>query len=331
MRPPEHPHLTLEAEDRAVDVRLAEEHAGVVDQVAGGKVVGAVHHHVVGLEELQGVVRGEAGLVGHHVDVGVDLGQALAGCRELRPAHVRGAVEHLAMEVRLVDHVEVHEPQGADPGGRQVEGERRAQAAGSHHQDARGLEPALPLRPHLGEDQVAAVAAALGRLDLGEVPSGQQIAELATGPAAAPVRRATGDRRHDDQRLARRHGGGVALEVADVRVAPEDVDEGAERAVLGEEMRTDLRVAAYQVGEGLAHRRALDRHLRALAGEAAERGRDLDRHAHGAAPARRRGGSAVSQPSPVARNVSSRKPLRSARSRQLRAAPATPATTGTMR
>ena len=59
----EHRGLPLEPEDAAVGVRLAEEHAGVVDQVAGREVVGAVEDDVVVAERSQGVGGRQRGLV----------------------------------------------------------------------------------------------------------------------------------------------------------------------------------------------------------------------------------------------------------------------------
>ena len=58
----EHARLPLEAEDAAVDVRLAEQGARVVDQVAGREVVGAVGDDVVVLENLERVGAGTCGL-----------------------------------------------------------------------------------------------------------------------------------------------------------------------------------------------------------------------------------------------------------------------------
>ena len=60
----EHRRLPLEPEDAAVGVRLAEQHAGVVRQVARREVVGAVEDDVVGLEQLQRVLRRQRRLVG---------------------------------------------------------------------------------------------------------------------------------------------------------------------------------------------------------------------------------------------------------------------------
>ena len=55
----EHRRLPLEAEHRAVDVRLPEQHARVVRQVARGEVVGAVDDEVVAADDLERVRRGE--------------------------------------------------------------------------------------------------------------------------------------------------------------------------------------------------------------------------------------------------------------------------------
>jgi hypothetical protein len=70
---PEDAGLAVEAVDRAPDVRLAEQHGGVVHQVPGGEVVGAVDDQVVLREDPLDVVDVQALLVQDHVDVGVDL------------------------------------------------------------------------------------------------------------------------------------------------------------------------------------------------------------------------------------------------------------------
>ena len=64
--------LAFEPENRAVDVRLLQQHAGVVGEVAGGEIVRAVHHDVVGADDVQGVLAGEAGVVKDDLDVRVE-------------------------------------------------------------------------------------------------------------------------------------------------------------------------------------------------------------------------------------------------------------------
>ena len=69
---PEDRGLPLESEDTAVDVRFSQQDASVVDQVARGKIVGAVDHHIVRGEDLQRVLGRESHGMGFDLDVRVD-------------------------------------------------------------------------------------------------------------------------------------------------------------------------------------------------------------------------------------------------------------------
>ena len=152
------PTPALEAEDAAVDVRLAEQHARVVHEIARRKVVRAVDDDVVRAEEIERVGRGERDLVRHDRDLGVDRVQPIPRRRELRAADVRRAVQDLALQVAEVDDVEVDEAERADAGGREVHRDGRAEAAGADAEHLRGLQLALPLDADLRHDQVPAVA-----------------------------------------------------------------------------------------------------------------------------------------------------------------------------
>ena len=87
-----HRGLALKAEDAAVGIWLSGKNAGVVDQVAGLEVVGAVSDDVVVLEDVEGVGAGQHGVVLHHVDV---LVQALQ--------HDLGGVDLELADGRLVN------------------------------------------------------------------------------------------------------------------------------------------------------------------------------------------------------------------------------------
>ena len=112
---PEHAGLAVEAVDGAPHVRLALEHAGVVDQVAGGEVVGAVDHQVVVPDQLAGVLRRQPGLVQGDLHVRVDLGDLVAGALQLGAADVGGAVDDLPLQVGGVDDVEVDQAEVPTP------------------------------------------------------------------------------------------------------------------------------------------------------------------------------------------------------------------------
>ena len=168
---PEHADLALEAEDRTPHVRLAEQHASVVDQVAGGEVVRAVQDQVVPGEDVQGVGRVQPIGVQVDRDQRVDLGDRLLGRDRLALADVGLAMDHLTLQVRLVDDIEVEDAEGADPGGGEVEQRRGPESARPDHQHLGVLQPLLPGHPDVGNDQVARVPLHLllgqrvGRLD----------------------------------------------------------------------------------------------------------------------------------------------------------------------
>ena len=141
--------------------RHAELHRGVVEQVAAGEVVGSVDHHVVPVEDVHDVVGAEANVIGDDVYVRVDRGEGLLGRVDLAFTDPVQVVEDLALEIRLVDHVHVDDADPSHPGGRQVQGGRRTQTAGSQQQDAGVQQLQLALLAHLGQEHVALVAVAL--------------------------------------------------------------------------------------------------------------------------------------------------------------------------
>ena len=137
---------------------MLEQHAGVVDQVARGEVVGAVDHDVVVLEDVEGVLAGERDFVLDDLHVRIDVQHVLAGGVELLAADVLGAVNDLALQVGEIDDVEIDQADFADAGGGQVQAERRAQSARADQQHVGGLELQLAFHADFGHDQVARVA-----------------------------------------------------------------------------------------------------------------------------------------------------------------------------
>ena len=80
--------LTLEAENRAVNIRLAEQHAGVVDEIARGEIVGAIDDDVVVLEQIERVFAGQPRFVAIDLDIGIQIAEALGRGFDLRPADI---------------------------------------------------------------------------------------------------------------------------------------------------------------------------------------------------------------------------------------------------
>ena len=150
--------LAFKPEDRAVDIGLAQQHAGVVDQIARREIVGAVDDDVVIAEQVEGVLAGQARLVGVDANRRDSAGQTFFGGLNLGPAHVGGGKRNLALQIGEVDDVEIDDSQPPHAGRGQIKPQRRAQSARADHQDFGLGELELPLHAHFGHDQVAAVA-----------------------------------------------------------------------------------------------------------------------------------------------------------------------------
>ena len=121
----EHACLPLEPVDRAVDERLAQVHAGVVEQVPRGKVVGAIDDHVGIRDEPFDIVGTDALAEWFDADRRVQGRQGDARRFHLRHAHARIAVQDLALQVAAVHDVVIGQHDRADAGGGQVIGGRR--------------------------------------------------------------------------------------------------------------------------------------------------------------------------------------------------------------
>ncbi len=134
---------------------------GVVHQVPGREVVGAVDDHVVAVDDVEDVVGPEPHVVGDDVDVGVEQGQRLLGRVDLALADPVHVVQDLALQVRRVDHVHVDDPERPHPRRGQVERGRGAEAARPEQQDLGVEQLQLARLAHLGQEQVALVAVAL--------------------------------------------------------------------------------------------------------------------------------------------------------------------------
>src|SRR5205823_4383846 len=134
------------------------QHTGVVDQVARWKVVGAVDDDVVGLQNVEGVGRGQLRLVQVDLHLRVDRLEAVLRRSQLRPPHVGSAVQDLALQIAEVDDVEVDQAEAAHTGGGKIQAQRRAEAAGADQQYRRRLEALLPFDADLRHDEVPAVA-----------------------------------------------------------------------------------------------------------------------------------------------------------------------------
>src|SRR3989454_6181238 len=267
LRREEDARLTFEPEDRPVDVRFVQEDGRIIHEVPCREVVRPIDDHVVVAQDVQRVVGRQSGLVGLHVDVRIDLRDPFFRDLDLLAPDVLRPIEHLALEIRLVDHVEVDDPEAADAGRAQILRERDAKAPCADNQSGRLFELQLARHPDLWEDQVPRVPLDFrGREDV--LPLRDEAVHQGEGTAR--------DARDNRDRVALVQRRRVLPEVADVVFVHVDVHEVPEVAIVGVEMSAEEVEAIDEVIEGLFDVLGLDLYRIPIADVLPERGGDDD-------------------------------------------------------
>ena len=118
--------LPFEAEDRSVHVRLLQQHARVIHQVTRREIIGAVDYDVVVFQNIERVLAGQRNLVPVDLDIRIDVEHGLGRRIQLLLADVLGPVNHLALQVGEIHHVEIHQADAADARRGEIHAERRA-------------------------------------------------------------------------------------------------------------------------------------------------------------------------------------------------------------
>src|SRR5208282_5091667 len=154
-----HAGLAFESEDRAIDIWLLEQHAGVVGEIAGREIVRPVHDDVVGPDEVERIFRRDAGVVDYDFAIRIDAANGFLRGLRLGPAHVGVGVQNLALEVGIIHGIEIDDAYLADAGGGEVHGDWRAEAAGADAQDAGALDFLLACQTDFRQNQVPRVTA----------------------------------------------------------------------------------------------------------------------------------------------------------------------------
>ncbi len=155
----EHAGLALEPEDRAIDIRLLEQHAGVVSEIARREIVRAVHHDIVGADEIEGVAGIDRGVVDDHFDVRIDARDGFFGGNRFGATHIRVRVENLPLQIGIIHRVEIHDADLADARSGKIHRYGRAETARANAQDAGGFDLLLPRQTDFRQDQMPRVTA----------------------------------------------------------------------------------------------------------------------------------------------------------------------------
>jgi hypothetical protein len=148
-------------------------------------------------------------------------------------------MDDLPLEIGQVHDVEIHDAHGADAGRRQVERQRRPQAARADGEDPSRLEPPLALDSDLGQQQVPGVAQHFRMGELGQL-----------GVDRRPPAR---DARHDREHVTLAHRGVGGIQLPDVGVVEIQVDEIPQAAVVLNQMALEAAVGRQEPVDHLAH------------------------------------------------------------------------------
>src|SRR5205085_10985013 len=89
--------LPFEAEDRAIDVRLLQQHAGVIGQITRGKIISAIDHDVVFGNDFERIVAADARFVNDYFATRIDALDRLLRRFSLGPANIVRSMNDLAL------------------------------------------------------------------------------------------------------------------------------------------------------------------------------------------------------------------------------------------
>ena len=151
--------IAVKSKGRGADQRYPGDKAGVRQDVAGGKAIGAVQHKGVASNQRSGICRIKGAL--HCVDlaVGVQLPQGRGGGVYLGLADVIHAKQRLPVQVGQGHGVRIDQRQMSGTRPNQILQHRRGQPASADDKHTGGADGGLTCGADLGQDFLAAIAA----------------------------------------------------------------------------------------------------------------------------------------------------------------------------
>ena len=140
-----------------MDIRLAGQHAGVIDEEFCGEVVGGIDHQIVRFDEAGDVARVDELVVGINRHIRVERADGCGRGFHFGRSDTCSGMDDLALQIAHIHHIAVHQSDMADAGRRQIQGGRRTKTARSDDEHAGGQQPLLPFDPHTLQNQMARV------------------------------------------------------------------------------------------------------------------------------------------------------------------------------
>ena len=142
--------LSLESPDRAVDIRDAQRHAGIVRGVARCKIVAPVDHHIPPPGEIERVAGGETITDCVDTHMRIQRMKTLRGRLDLGAPRIGRGVKKLTMQIGQFHDIRIDNPQGPHPGCGEVLSRGRAESARTYEKHARPPQQLLRSDPEPG-------------------------------------------------------------------------------------------------------------------------------------------------------------------------------------
>ena len=140
---------------------LASHHTRIVDEELHGEVVRAIHHEVIFPDEVKRVVSHQELAVRVHLHVGIDGVDGHLGGFHLPFVHIRRGVDNLTLQIAQIDHISIHDADGADTCRCQIHRHWSTQATSANHEHLALSYLLLTLHANVLQENVTRVAVQL--------------------------------------------------------------------------------------------------------------------------------------------------------------------------
>ena len=150
--------LTIEAENRAVNVWFARPNTNVVRQITRRKIIRPVHHDVVIAYDRHRVLAAKSVWVQNYFNVRVRVVQAVARRFQLWSADIFCSMQNLALQIRKIDFIVINQTDCSDTRRGQIERGRRTEPTRTDAQNARRFQPTLSGERDFRHDEMPRIA-----------------------------------------------------------------------------------------------------------------------------------------------------------------------------
>ena len=150
--------MAVKADDPRVTEGLARQHAGVVDEKFGRKIVRPVKDEIIGFNQIHDILCVDKQVMRDHLHVRIQRRHGLLCGVYLRLAYICVAVQDLPLEIGEIHLIRVRDADGSHTGRCQIHGSGRSEPAGPNDEDLRVQQLLLPSEPDFFQNDMPGVA-----------------------------------------------------------------------------------------------------------------------------------------------------------------------------